>query len=189
MDENGGVYVVWSDFKSEDWDIYLSLFNDKGATFKTNILVNDDPGTPAQEEPAMYLSADGKHLGLTWTDKRDGNSNIYFNRNSFFDEDNTLASYLDNTVGGTVEVSGSSDISGAEVAVPSNFMDVPATVSITKVESVPPRENDAQISKAIDFGPSGITFKKAATIKIPYSSAERRRWWRVLYSHSCVWLL
>jgi hypothetical protein len=116
VDENGSVYVVWSDFKYGDWDIYLSLSNDKGATFKTNILVNDDPGTPAQEEPAMYLSADGKHLGLTWTDKRDGNSNIYFNRNSFFDEDNTQASYLDNSVGGTVEVSGSSEISGAEVA-------------------------------------------------------------------------
>ncbi len=172
VDENGQMYVVWSDFKSGDWDIYLCLSNDKGASFKTNILVNDDSGTAIQEKPAMYLSADGKHLVLTWTDYRNSNANVYFNRNSFFDEDNTQSSYVDNVAGGSVTVSGASDISGAEAVMPINFMAVSVTVSITKVESVPPRGNEVQIVKAIDFGPSGIIFDRPARIKIPYTAQD-----------------
>ncbi len=172
VDENGQMYVAWSDFKSGDWDIYLCLSNDKGASFKTNMLVNDDSGTAVQEKPAMYLSQDGKHLALTWTDYRNSSANIYFNRSSFFDEDNAQTSFLNNTVGGTVAVSGISDISGAEVVVPVNFMDTPATVSITEAESVPPRGDAKTITKAIDFGPSGVTFNKAVTIKIPYTAED-----------------
>lgn len=172
VDDDGKVYCAWSDYRNGDWDIYLVISNDKGATFGTNILVNDDGGTAVQARPAMNLSADGKHMCLTWTDYRNSAAWIYFNRNSFYDEDVAQSSHVDHNAGGSVQATTDVDIAGAEVVVPSQFMDASATVSITKVENAPPMDNDQQVPKVIDFGPSGITFNKPATIKIPYSAAD-----------------
>ena len=172
VDDDYKVYCAWSDYRNGDWDIYFAMSNDKGASFGTNILINDDGGTAVQLRPAMNLSADGKHMCLTWTDYRNAAAYVYFNRNSFFDEDLAEASVVDNAVGGTVQATTDADISGVEVVVPAQFMDAPATVTITKVENAPPMDGDQQVSKTIDFGPSGIVFNKPALIRIPYTAAD-----------------
>ncbi|MFA5101435.1 MAG: putative Ig domain-containing protein, partial [Candidatus Omnitrophota bacterium] len=172
VDDDYKVYCAWSDYRNGDWDIYLAMSNDKGASFGTNILINDDGGTAVQLRPAMNLSADGKHMCLTWTDYRNAAAYVYFNRNSFFDEDLAEASVVDNAVGGTVQATTDADISGVEVVVPAQFMDAPATVTITKVENAPPMDGDQHVSKTIDFGPSGIVFNKPALIRIPYTAAD-----------------
>ena len=172
MDADGSIFAVWSDYRNGEWDIYYANCLDNGLTFKTNILVNADSGTAVQDKPSLYLSADGNHVCISWTDYRDGNGAIYFNRNSYVDEDTTEESFVDDSAGGTLTATGNADIQRASVVLPGNVLEVPTTVTITKVECPPPDANESIAEKAVDFGPSGTVFKQPVTIKVPYTAAD-----------------
>ncbi len=172
IDSYGEVFVIWSDMRNGDWDVYFALSIDKGQNFKTNMIVNDDTGTAEQSSPGLFLSRDGLHLGLTWTDSRLGGEYIFFNRNTVFSDDETYSEDINNVTGGVVSAAQDSSIEGAEVNIPPMAMTIPATVSVTKVESAPPFSGGAIVGSALDFGPSGTRFVVPVTIRIPYTQED-----------------
>jgi len=76
----GIVYVVWSDNRNGSYDIYFAKSTDGGATFSTNVRVDDTgAGTSVQTHPAVAVAANGD-IYVTWSDNRNGttSTNIYF---------------------------------------------------------------------------------------------------------------
>ncbi|MCX5701718.1 MAG: putative Ig domain-containing protein [Candidatus Omnitrophica bacterium] len=173
VDNNGNISCVWSDSKNNDWDIYFASSIDNGATFKTNIIVNGDTGTADQNKPSLYLTGDGKHFCMSWTDYRNGSGDIYFNRNSFIDEDNANSALVNDSTGGVLTADMNTQVQNTQVEIPANALPAPTEVIITKVISPPPFHNgDKQIDKTVHFGPGGTNFRQPVRIKIPYSQAE-----------------
>ena len=77
MDINGDFILVWEDYRNGDPDIYLQQYNSVGNTLGSNIKANDDLGTAAQEYPSVIMNESGDFV-IVWQDKRDGNSDIYY---------------------------------------------------------------------------------------------------------------
>jgi hypothetical protein len=172
ISSSGDIAAVWSDSRNKDWDIYFAQSIDGGATFKTNLLVNEDSGTAIQDSPSIFLSATLDHLCISWTDYRDGDGAIYFARNSIFDDSSSESTVIPVT-GGNIQARDIPNLENAEVQVPANVLDVPLNVTITKVDNAPPFTNgDTQLDKVVDFGPSGTTFKQPVTISIPYTQED-----------------
>jgi len=175
VDANGNIFAVWSDFKNGDWDIYFSNSIDKGLTFKTNIIVNEDTGTAVQDKPSLFLSADGQNLCISWTDYRNGNGEVFFNRNSIINEDNSATSLLNDSSGGVLTVNTTpAEIINTQVTVPANGLEAPTNITVTNVDCPPSfsSNTDTQVNKAVDFGPGGSVFKQPVTIKIPYTQTD-----------------
>ncbi|MCG8432065.1 MAG: hypothetical protein MJA29_12950 [Candidatus Omnitrophica bacterium] len=173
VDANGDIFVVWSDLRNTDWDIYFAYSVDRGNSFKTNIIVNGDTGAANQDSPSLYITSSGEDFAMSWTDYRAGYGEIYFNRNAIFDDSLTQETLIDNAAGGTADAHGSSEAANAQVVVPAQALDAPLTVSVRNVVNLPPFHNgDTQINRAVDFGPSGTEFNKAVTISIPYTATD-----------------
>ncbi|HTZ11149.1 MAG TPA: sialidase family protein, partial [Candidatus Margulisiibacteriota bacterium] len=174
MDENGDIFAVWSDFRNGEWDIYFANSVDNGISFKTNIIVNGDTGTATQDKPYVFLSPDGENFCISWTDYRNGLGEIFFNRNSIFEESTQTSSLVNNATGAVLTSTASDDeINKAQVVVSGSALETPTNISITKVECPPPVLNgDKMLNKAVDFGPGGTVFNDPVTIKIPYTQSE-----------------
>ena len=173
IDSNSYIFVAWSDFRNDEWDIYFAHSIDNAATFKTNIIVNGDTGTANQDKPSLYLSPNSSDFCLSWTDYRNGSGEIFFNRNSIIDEDNAKTTLVDDTTGGTLTADATTQIENTEVEVPANVLEAPTNMSITKVECPPPLLNGGTLlNKTVDFGPGGTNFKQSVTIKIPYTQTD-----------------
>ena len=76
VDREGNAYAVWMDHRSGNWGIYFS-YRPAGASWGSNVQVNDDAGTTEQWEPAIAVDADGNAYAV-WVDHRSGNWGIYF---------------------------------------------------------------------------------------------------------------
>jgi len=88
-DDNGRVYVVWSDERNSDTefgpsDIYFNYSTDYGATWlqdsgQSEIRLNTDaPGSAFSWTPLISHDNNG-NVYVVWIDYRNGNSDIYFN--------------------------------------------------------------------------------------------------------------
>ena len=80
LDNDGNIYVVWSDDRNGCRDIYFSKSTDGGESFGENVRV-DDTGLPSdsiQAWPRICLDA-SKNIYVSWFDARNGNLyDIYF---------------------------------------------------------------------------------------------------------------
>ncbi|MGE5308017.1 MAG: putative Ig domain-containing protein [Deltaproteobacteria bacterium] len=172
IDEDGRICSIWSDHRTGDGDIYFAFSLDGGASFKTNMLVNDDYGSADQNKPAACLLDTGDDILMTWTDYRGETGDIYFDRNCKFDEGSEVQVKVDANTAAVVKADKDSPLADTEIVIPQSALDTPASISMTRVELPPPFANGKQPKKAIDFGPSGVVFKQPVTIKIPYTQAD-----------------
>ncbi|UCE74295.1 MAG: exo-alpha-sialidase [Methanomassiliicoccales archaeon] len=85
----GNIYIVWTDMRNGDSDIYFTCSNDGGNSFSFNKRVNDDVVNAKQNEPSVALDGTG-NIFIAWEDKRNGHSDIYFARSS--NQGNTFSS-------------------------------------------------------------------------------------------------
>jgi hypothetical protein len=72
---NTDIYVVWQDSRGGDRDIYFSRSTSHGATFQTNVQV-DDGGAAETYDPAMATDSSGK-IYVVWSDSRGGSQKIF----------------------------------------------------------------------------------------------------------------
>lgn len=77
IDINSDFILVWEDYRNGDPDIYYQQYNSAGIPQGPNIKANDDLGTADQEYPSVITDENGGFI-IVWQDKRDGNSNIYY---------------------------------------------------------------------------------------------------------------
>lgn len=78
-DGAGTAYVVWTDYRNGEADIYLSSWSG-GTTFSANTMVN--PATALGEATEPVIALEGSTLYVAWTDTYNANSDIYFRRSS-----------------------------------------------------------------------------------------------------------
>jgi len=172
MDNNGDIFCAWTDFRNitdadQNSDIYSTYSVDNGASFKSNVRVNDDGAAARQAEPALYLSAGGKHFCLTWTDYRDGTADIFFSRNSLIDSENAFTLFVYDDAGTDMEKD------GYGVTVPAYALAASSYISITPIEFFPEFPAMPRLLRNyIDFGPGGMTFEKPVTITLPYTQND-----------------
>jgi hypothetical protein len=73
------IYVVWTDYRNTNADIYLQKIDPDGNKLWVNDLkVNSDSTTTDQLSPA--LASDGGNVFVTWSDNRGGNADIYLQK-------------------------------------------------------------------------------------------------------------
>ncbi|MGB0383472.1 MAG: exo-alpha-sialidase, partial [Ardenticatenaceae bacterium] len=81
VDANDNVVVAWEDLRNGDQDIYFARSTDSGATWSSNVKVNDDSSLLHQYTPSVGVDGSGT-LMLAWYDQRNGNDDIYFARST-----------------------------------------------------------------------------------------------------------
>jgi hypothetical protein len=74
-DLNGKLYVVWSDSRDGNNEIYFKKSTDRGVTWGSDMRVTSASGS--SESPVIVLGGQGR-IFLVWVDNRDGNKEIYF---------------------------------------------------------------------------------------------------------------
>ena len=76
VDPDGAVYIAWQDRRDDErGDVYVSGSDDGGATWSTNVRVNDVT-TGFQGDPGLAAGAGG--VFVAWLDGRDSAGDIYF---------------------------------------------------------------------------------------------------------------
>jgi len=166
MDSNGDMFFAWADKSSGNWDIYSTYSLDQGATFKDAVKFNDNSGTSDQYSPSLYLSANGKNVCISWTDKRNADADIYFGRNTITDGETSAT--VDKDTGGTVK-----DEADTQVTIPALALETDTSISVARVYCPPGFIfGKTDLNKFVHFGPGGTKFKKNVTITIPYTLAE-----------------
>ncbi len=81
VDPSGTLYVVWSDNRDGNDDIYFTISHDKGESFAPNFRLNDDRQKAPQSHPTIALGPKGE-LYVAWEDYRNQQSDIYFTRST-----------------------------------------------------------------------------------------------------------
>lgn len=75
---SNNIYVLWSDNRNGNWDIYMNKFDPNGVKlWGSDIKVNTDTGTANQSFPDVVLDNTSSNLYVVWTDDRNVNSDIY----------------------------------------------------------------------------------------------------------------
>jgi len=72
---NGRLYVVWSDSRNGNYEIYFKKSLDGGSTWSPDMRLTNAPGD--SRAPAIILGNPDK-IYLVWIDSRNGNPKIYF---------------------------------------------------------------------------------------------------------------
>ncbi len=174
IDNSGDIYIVWHDQRNSEYgdqgDIYLAQSTDKGNSFNTNILMNDDAGTATQNMPSIVLDVNGKHVNICWTDYRNGTADIYFVKNTVITVSKSLE--IDCDDGGTVILDDvASELYGAEVEIPTGALEADTTITIGEVDN-PPDLPEGGFGVPIHLGPSGLTFDEPVTVTVPYDPSD-----------------
>ncbi len=75
IDGSGYLFIVWTDERGSDKDIYLQKFDSAGNKAWTNDLRVNQYATGDQYEPAIAIASGTMYV--VWTDERSGNQDIY----------------------------------------------------------------------------------------------------------------
>ncbi len=108
------VHVVWSDFRDGGYpnsEIYYKRSTDNGASWSPDIRLTNAPY--GSFSPCVTTS--GRSVHVVWTDDRDGNNEIYYNRST--DEGVTWGPDQRLTNGAVTSLGPSISVSGANVHV------------------------------------------------------------------------
>jgi len=73
-DRRGNVAIIWADSTSTSWDIVGQMVDVEGVIREANFQANTE-GDSSQLHPDVSL--DGRYRYITWTDKRNGDFDIY----------------------------------------------------------------------------------------------------------------
>jgi len=76
---DGTAYAVWEDDRSGNSDIWFSTLPAGSSTWSANVKISDDPGTTAQYDPQIRISAAGD-LIVIWQDDRVPNTEVRMRR-------------------------------------------------------------------------------------------------------------
>ena len=76
VDPSGNAYVVWTDSRNGNWDIYFR-YRSAAGSWDPDFKVSDDEGTAYQTGPSLAVDPNGNAY-VAWTDFRNGNDDIYF---------------------------------------------------------------------------------------------------------------
>jgi hypothetical protein len=77
VDDFGGLFIAWTDYREGEYDIYMTNSTDGGITFSPNKKVNDDVGSAVQESVSIAAD-DTQKVYFVWFDERNGESDIYY---------------------------------------------------------------------------------------------------------------
>ena len=77
LDAGGTLYIAWEEQKGGNGDIYVTRSTNGGTSWAYGVRVNDDSTTLDQTLPTLVAGSAG-HLYLAWSDRRNGNDDIYF---------------------------------------------------------------------------------------------------------------
>ncbi|MGQ9677934.1 MAG: hypothetical protein ACUVUD_01450 [bacterium] len=75
----GWFVVSWDDRRMGNWDVYAQIYSQEGEPIGSNFRVNGDIGNADQYSAASAINRFGEFL-IAWTDKRNGNEDIYAQR-------------------------------------------------------------------------------------------------------------
>jgi hypothetical protein len=70
------VYLAWRDKRNGDQDIYFARSIDRGASWETNVRLNDDQDWADQAAPSLAVVASGA-VFVAWSDLRDSKYDVY----------------------------------------------------------------------------------------------------------------
>jgi hypothetical protein len=83
IDSSGNIYVAWTGYQNNQFDILFSSSSDEGATWSTPIKINDDTGSADQWQIQGGFIIDAKGtLQAAWRDERDGVYNQYYSNST-----------------------------------------------------------------------------------------------------------
>ncbi len=74
-DGGGTFYCAWYDYRNSNYDIYLANSTDGGASYGTNVQVDDGAVGTKQTDPAISAGRSG-YVVVAWTDDRNGTEDI-----------------------------------------------------------------------------------------------------------------
>jgi hypothetical protein len=78
---SNNVYVVWSDNRNSNSDIYFARSTDSGLNYGTNIKINDDAGSTVQGFSRVAVDSKGI-IHVVWQDQRNGDFDIYYSNST-----------------------------------------------------------------------------------------------------------
>lgn len=78
IDSLDNVYIVWTDNRNGDNDIYAQKFNSAGIALwgANDLRINTDSGSVQQTQPSIAIDS-LDNIYITWTDERNNNMDIY----------------------------------------------------------------------------------------------------------------
>ena len=76
---DGAIHIAWADERFGHSDIFYANSTDGGATWSTNVRVNDDATVADQNSPALAVDEQG-HVYIAWEDSRNSDYDIYYTR-------------------------------------------------------------------------------------------------------------
>nr|NQU93351.1 hypothetical protein [Bacteroidota bacterium] len=78
-DPAGNFIIAWSDQRNGDSDIYGQRYSNAGSPIDENFLVNTDSSFTQQSFPCISVAPNGNFI-ISWTDRRNGNDDVYAQR-------------------------------------------------------------------------------------------------------------
>jgi len=81
-DENRNVYVIWTDFRYGNWDVYFNYSSEKGTSgtwLANDIRLNTNAAGSSNSGYASVANDNSGNVYVTWRDTRSDNGDIYLN--------------------------------------------------------------------------------------------------------------
>jgi hypothetical protein len=77
--DDGKIFVVWEEYRTNDYDIYGNVSQDYGATWQMDFRLDTDPAANMSFDPSLCSDINGAYV--TWIDDRSGlfKFEIYYN--------------------------------------------------------------------------------------------------------------